>query len=843
MCISNRWKFTALMIALTVGLEAVPSVLAQDSGYDPPHQEPGPATERIHFQSFHVDLAGSAIQAGDMDFYQFSLKTEAARQIKDADDIRVYQAPATMISLILNPAPAPEGELNPFSIRDVRFALQHSVNRRFIAQEIYKGLAEPMLAQVGPFDYDYLTIYNQIKEQDITYDPDLARQMVDKAMTEAGAVLQDGVWHFNGRPVRLNFIIRVEDERREVGDLIRTELEDLGFTISPTYLSFAPAILSVYSSDPQLFQWHLYTEGWGRGSADRYDFGTINSMAAPWLGNMPGWQEVGFWQYENEQLDELGKTLFQGSFRSVEERDQIYRDMTRLAVEESVRIWLATIVNSLPASRDMEGVTQDISVGPKSIWTLREAYVPGKDTLTVGNLWVWTERTTWNPIGGFGDVYSNDIWQNLHDPPLWRDPFTGVPIPFRADYVVTTAGPDGKLDVPADAVNWDPVEDTFVPVDAGTRATSKVIFDYSKFFQSKWHDGQPITMADVIYSIAQGFDIALDEDKSRIEFAIAVTSQPFLETLHGIRILDANRLEVYADYWHFEEDYIAEYASLTGLTMPWEILAAMDKLVFEDRRAAYSATAAQRFSVPWINLVMDNDTRLVKRALINMRNDGEYPASVFQVGDTTLATAEEARQRYDAALEWIDEQGMAIISNGPYQLTRYEPPAQFAEIVAFRDPTYPFRPGDWYKGTPPIIQFDSLDTAGIGIGSPATVEIALQGPGQVQVRYVLLDPATGEIVSIGDAEQESTIKYAIQIPSEVTVGLVPGLYHLFVIASSDQVSSVAERRVDIEAVTGEVPALVTPTASASVVASPTATPTSGGGGFSCSGPLLARSSR
>ena len=32
--------------------------------------------------------------------------------------------------------------------------------------------------------------------------------------------------------------------------------------------------------------------------------------------------------------------------------------------------------------------------------------------------------------GGFGDVYSNDIWRNLHDPPLWNHPFTGIPMPF-----------------------------------------------------------------------------------------------------------------------------------------------------------------------------------------------------------------------------------------------------------------------------------------------------------------------------------------------------------------------------------------------------------------------------
>ena len=189
-------------------------------------------------------------------------------------------------------------------------------------------------------------------------------------------------------------------------------------------------------------------KGWGRGAAERFDFGTINSMAAPWLGNMPGWQESGFWQYENQQLDILGKQLFQGNFDSKVERNQIYNEMTGIALDESVRVWLATIVNNLPVSEAMLGITQDISSGPKSIWTLREAYIPGKETLTVGNLWVWTERTTWNPIGGFGDVYSNDIWQNVYDPPLWRDPFTGIPMPFRVRYDVTTAGPASNLEVP-----------------------------------------------------------------------------------------------------------------------------------------------------------------------------------------------------------------------------------------------------------------------------------------------------------------------------------------------------------------------------------------------------------
>ena len=837
MRIDNRLKLALLVIALLVGLELAPGVLAQSPDeYQPPHDRPGPASERLQFQSFHVDLAGQSLQNGDMDFYLFSLKTEAARQLQDSTDITMYQAPATSISLILNPAPAIEGELNPFSIREVRQALQYAVDRRFIAEEIYKGLAEPMLAHVGPFDYDYLTVYDELKGQDITYDPEFASDLVEQAMTGAGATLQDDKWHYNDRPVQVKFIIRVEDERREVGDLIRAELDKLGFTVVPTYLNFAPAILSVYGTDPQVFQWHLYTEGWGRGAAERFDYGTANSMTAPWLGNMPGWQEVGFWQYENERLDELGQNLFQGNFRSVEERNEIYEEMTSISLQESVRVWLATIVNSLPTDNNLQGVTQDISAGPKSIWTLREAHIPGNDTLTVGNLWVWTERTTWNPVGGFGDLYSVDIWNNVHDPPLWRDPFTGVPIPFRAEYEVTTAGPEGKLDVPSDANLWNAENDEFVPVGDGVQATSKVIFDYSKFFQSKWHHGQPITMADVVYTISQGFDRALDEDKSKIEFALAVTSKPFLETVRGVKVLDENRLEVYVDYWHFVEDYIAEYANMSGLSMPWEVIAALDKLVFEDRRAAYSDTAAQRFSVPWINLVMPNDVRLLRRALIELRTDNQYPQSIFQSSGVSVSE-EEASQRYQAVLDWIEEYNLAIISNGPFQLVRYDPPSQFAELLAFREPSYPFKPGDWYRGAPPAIRFNNIEAPGISIGSAASVEVTLEGPGIIDLQYLLLDPVSGEVVTLGEAQRTSGNQYSLEIPGGVTGQLSDGLYQLFLVASSDLVSSLAERRVDLEAFSGEIPTQAT-VVSTPTAAAPTATPSEGGGGFSCSGPPL-----
>ena len=804
-------RFALWLVPLSAALVAAGGVaLAQSDDYAPPHDRPGPASDRIIFRAFHVDLAAQELTRDSMDMYVFSLKTEAAQALRDDEDIQLVEAPASMISLILNPAPAREGELNPFSIPEVRRAMQHLINRTFIAQEIYKGLARPMFTHVSPFDYDFTILAQMLAEADLAYDPERGRAAITAAMENAGAELVDGFWSFNGQPIRIKFIVRVEDERREVGDVIRAELADAGFRVIPTYHQFAPAILTVYGTDPQQFEWHLYTEGWGRGSAERYDYATLNQMAAPWLGNMPGWQEVGYWQYENATLDDVGQRIFRGDFADQAERDVLYTEATRIALEDSVRIWLATVVNTFPAKKGIQGVTEDVVAGPKAQWTLREAFIPGTDQVTVGNLFVWNERSTWNPVAGFGDVYSIDIWRNLHDSPTARHPFTGLPMEFRTSYEVETAGPAGKLDVPADAARWDANAGAFVDVGSGVTATSKVTYDYSKYFQSTWHHGEPITMADVVYGIFQSFDLAYGDEKSQIEFALAVTARPLLDTVKGYRILDDNRIEAYVDYWHFVDDYIAEYAVPSALSMPWELQAAMDDLVFEQRRAAYSDTAAARFSVTWVSLVQSRDSRLVDRTLGTFQSDGEFPEAAFQIGGRSLVTLEEAQSRYRAARDWFADKDMLIISNGPYQLVRFDPPAQFAELEAFREPSYPFKPGDWYFGTPEMMTISSDSQQLIEIGRDARIEAVVEGPGTLGVQYVFTDPASGRVIKSGQADGGDGV-FSVSISGGETGALVPGLYQLTLTVFSDALSTVVERTLTVEAAPpGSVPQVPEP---------------------------------
>ncbi len=768
------------------------------AAYKPPHTKPGPAAEKILFRAFDVDRAPLDFQAGQMDAYLFSLKTNAARELRGKEGVRLEEAPATIVSLVMNPAPAPQSQINPFAIKEIRQAVQYLVNRDSIAAEIYRGAAMPMLTHLSPTDFDYLTVFDVARSSDYRYDPERARAIIKREMEKAGARLVNERWEFQGRPVRLKFVIRVEDERREIGDLVRAELERAGFTVAPTYQQFAPAVLAVYSSDPQAFEWHLYTEGWSRGAPQRYDFASINSFAAPWQGNMPGWRESGFWQYENAQLDELGQRLFTGSFGSEQERNDLYRRMTQLALDESVRAWVVTVNNSFPLQTKLQGITSDLVAGPKTQRSIREAYIPGKDEITLGNLWVWTERTTWNPVGGFGDLYSNDIWRHLADPPIVNHPFSGEPVPFRATFQVETAGPAGKLDVPPDAILWDAQADRWKDVGPGVRATSKVTYDFSKYLNAKWHDGQPITMADALYPLAQSYELAFDPEKSRIEFAIGVTARPFLNTFRGYRIADGAKMEVYVDFWHFDRAQIGSYAAPAGFSMPWEVLAAMDDLVFTQRRAAYSDTAAARFNVTWLSLVQRRDAGLVERTLRQFQADNKVPAGYFTVGNRSLVSPQEAQARYQAAIDWFNKYGLLVISQGPFYLTKFDPPAQFAEITAFRDPSYPFKPGDFYLGSTPLLEILQAQTAPVRAGRDAEVTVQVRGPGAIGVRYALFDPAAGKVLHTGEATPGTGGRLSVKLDAAATAKLQPGLYKLILAAYSSELASLAERQVDLE---------------------------------------------
>ena len=306
-------------------------------------------------------------------------------------------------------------------------------------------------------------------------------------------------------------------------------------------------------------------------------------------------------------------------------------------------------------------------------------------------------------------------------------------------------------------------------------------------------------MADAIYSIYQTFDLTYNEEKSSMEFAIATVSKPYLDTFKGFRIVDENTLEVYVDFWHFSPDYIADYASITSLTMPWEILYAMDTLVFDQRKAAYSDTAAQRFSVPWLSLVMDRDSRLVLRVIRDFDSKQIFPDNIFSIDGKQFTTMNDASNRYQASISWFDETGMLVISNGPFMLKIYDPPAQYAELIAFRDSTYPFKPGQFYFGTAELVDIIDINQNFIDLSSSNQLIVELTGAGNLGLRYILMNEITGQIISKGDAIPDNDNNFLINFDESLVSQLEPGFYKLYLAGYSDSISSLNERIIVLEA--------------------------------------------
>jgi peptide/nickel transport system substrate-binding protein len=792
--VNNIYRVTSLTLTLLLVFSVLVSVVSA--------QQTGPATDTIIFKRVPLELAAQAVKTGEIDYYIFGLRPAQAEELRGIPEIDMYYAPAGIVDFGLNPAPAPEGQLNPFSIREVRFALNYLINRDYVVSTIYKGFASPMYAFLSSYDPDYVTIYDIIARYEFKYDPALADTIITQALTKAGAVKEAGKWYYKGKPITIKFIIRIEDERREIGDALASELEKIGFTVDRLYMPFGQAIGIVYATDPKELKWHIYTEGWGKGAPEKYDYTTINQFGAPWYGYMPGYQEAGWWQYENSTIDNLGKRIFKGEFKNKNERDELYRKCSEMIIQEAVRIWVATRLDINPARRDVKGLTLDLGTGLRSPLNPREVYISGKTTVTIGHLWVWTERTVWNPIGGHDDVYSVDIWRAIYDPAVWRHPFSGLPIPFRADYAVETKGPDGTLTVPEDAFIWDAKSKSWVAVGKGVTAKSRVVFDLSKYLGSKWHHGQSITWADILFSIYQIWDMTYDPDKSALESTVAATFGEVLPTFKGFRIV-GNSIEVYVDYWHFDANYIADYAlasfstsASTGAVaaMPWEVLAAMDKVVFEKKQAAYSDTAADKFKVPWLSLVLKDHAVMVVNTISEMKAKAFFPENVFTVLGRSYASKDEALARYDASLQWFSSYGNMVISNGPFYLYRFDPAAQYAELRAFRDSTYPFSAGKWYFGKPEQVEIVSVGIPTVVPGGESIFVVELKGPSPLGLKYLIKDPVTGGIIKIGDGERVAPTRFTIVLPAEFTAKLRAGLYELTIAGYSEAVSFVSAEK-------------------------------------------------
>ncbi|MEK6931221.1 MAG: ABC transporter substrate-binding protein, partial [Thermoproteota archaeon] len=362
--------------------------------------------------------------------------------------------------------------------------------------ELMGGYGSPMITYYSPSDPEYLTVIEQLESFNFRYDPILAEEMISNALKEKGAIKSNGQWEINYKPIEITIFIRTDDPvRKSIGEILAYELEKIGFTVKKDFGDLNKAFVVVYGSDPAEMKWNLYTEGWGRSAFVKYDSTGLAQMYSPWFSNMPGFNNPSYWNYKNEYLDTITQKIYSGDFQSEDQRADLIQDAVAEGVDQSVRIFLASKIDQYVANEKMEGIVNDLGAGVPSRFTPINSRSDDKE-LVIGVKEIY--QGAWNPVMGLSDKYSRQIWGIISDPITFKNPFSGKTFPVRADWNVETAGPNGKLNLPDDAIMWDPVKQQWKKVPPGTQAISKVRFDF-KF--SNWHNGQKMDMNDIIHSL------------------------------------------------------------------------------------------------------------------------------------------------------------------------------------------------------------------------------------------------------------------------------------------------------------------------------------------------------
>ncbi|MEJ2260065.1 MAG: ABC transporter substrate-binding protein [Nitrosopumilaceae archaeon] len=663
------------ILAIAIATFGLTQVFAEKNSY----------VDSIRFiQYLDENTALEEVRNGNLDLYYYRISADRLENTKSREGLNVYDSPSGSYSILVNPAETEK--FNPFSIKENRFALNYLVDRKLIVNELMAGYGAPMISNYGPFDPAYLAIIEQLESFNFRYNPTLGEEIITKNLLDEGATKINGKWELDGAPVEITFFIRSDDPvRKSIGEILASELERIGFTVKKDFGDLNKAFVIVYGSNPADLKWNLYTEGWNKSAFVKYDSVGLGQMYSPWFSNMPGFNDPTYWNYQNDYIDSLSQKIYTGNFSSSEEREELIQKATVEGVNESVRIFLASKVDQYVVNENINGVVNDFGAGVPSRFTPINAKSEN-DELVIGVKQIY--QGAWNPVMGFSDSYSRQIWGILSDPITFPHPFTGEILPIRGNWTVDTAGPEGQLDIPDDAIIWDPITQEWKKVEKDAQAISKVTFDL-KF--SNWHNGQKMDMNDVLHSLYFTIEwgTQVDENDKTVDTEFTPRAAQSVQTLIGVRPIDENTIEVYVDFWHFDEGEIADWASLWN-TMPWEIFTAIEQAVM-DGKVSISRSGAASKNVNWVSLIIPNDAKVIQGYLDEFKSNQHIPAALKQME----SNFDYYDKRYTSSSNWIEKNNHAIISNGPFYLDSYSPESRTITVLAFEDESYPFRAGHW----------------------------------------------------------------------------------------------------------------------------------------------------
>ena len=771
----------------------------------------GPWVDEILFES-EADEAKvfSKMKKGDMDIFLIDFSDpDLFADVRASANIQHKFAYGMYYELTFNPV-GPEfktGGFNPFSNPNIREAMNMLVDRKYIVDEIMQGLAKPkILPIVSAFpDYGRLAETAVLLEAKYSHNFDKAKEIIFDELEEMDAENIGGEWYYNDKRITLKMLIRVEDQRKQIGDYVSDLLEHLGFETERMYKSSAEASPIWTSGDPADGEWHVYTGAWittrlVRDDADNFAF-FYTPMGLPF----PLWQA-----YENDPIFyETAAKLERGEWATWDERMELMRKAAELAFEDSARVWLVDRISPFIYSKEIE-LAVDLSGGfTNPIWarTIRFKDKIG-GIVRAGNREVLVEP--WNPVAGTNSAYDLVILICLNDGDILFNPYTGMPMPNRLLDVTmeveegvptSTTSPWLSLtfvddvEVPTDAwFDWDVTMKEIVTAPAGTYAKAKVVLNYGDVIGNvEYHDGSVMTSADWFSLWPLVFERA-DPESSLYDESSVPSFEQFRLNFRGMRIISEEPLvvEYYTNFVNREAESIVSNTLTwpgTWPNMPWHVVTMGIKAEAEDL-IAFSADKAEELDVEWMNYLGGPSLAILDGVLEDAIDKTYIPFKDF---GGNYITAAEASARYQNLADWYKNYGHFWVANGPFYLDHVDFVGHSAIIKAYRDYTY--KADRWsLLAKPPIPESSAEVPENVipGFGAVFTLDLSYGGnpyPNESVdfVKYLVLD-SSGGLITTGYAVSAAEGEWMIELESTDTARMSAGSYELITIALSKDVA-------------------------------------------------------
>lgn len=813
--------------------EPAPAVVQPVVVEQPKTSRLGGWLDKIIFSAIpDAEPAVAQIQAGAVDLYSAAIdKADVYEKVIADPNLSSAKVYGSSNQILFNTVQCTDTSLlNPFTDMKIREAMNWAIDRDYVVQEIFGGLAK---AKYTPFttafpDYArYADIFGAV-ETKYAYDLEKAKAVVNAQMPTLGATLgADGKWQYKDKPVVVIGLIRTEDKRKEIGNYFANQMELLGFTVDrqeKVRVEAAP----IWQGDPLPCTFNYYTAGWISPQIYRdegLNFNQYNTGKLTQITVMSSY-------LPSEELAKMSDDLYTNNFKSMDERRELFAKAVPMSMEES---WWGVWVNDSIAfetfSNKVEGAS-DLAAGFGSQvfpYTIRLVGEEGGE-VKIANSALLVDA--WNPVAGSNWVDDNIVRGMTVDYGIIYNPYTGLLMPklvqksdVLAEEGLPIAAPQSdwttlsyakEITVPDETwVDWDATNQKFItaaekaaadPTWSQTAKIKNTVVYVPELWETTWHDGSAFTPADFVFNMIMHFDPGKAESKIYDE-DMGSSLTTFLDHFKGVRIVSTEPLtiETYDDQYQLDaennaKDWFPNYYTLTqyaGGMMAWHNLAPAIQGE-ADGKMAFTKNKSTLKEVDYTSQV-SGPTLDVQMEYVDQYITDKYIPFAPTMG--AYVSADEAVSRYNNLKAFYAAHKHMVIGTGPYIVDQVFPVE--GSISVIRNENYLF-PADQFAGfsSPEMMTLVVEGPAAVIAGEESVFDVFLKFGDQPypvksidSVSYTLFN-SNGESIYSGKVDFVADGQYSITLSPEVTAQLTDGTSKLSVAAASKTVSLPAFETVE-----------------------------------------------